>query len=172
MAWKTSCRPRRSVRSETDTNRITIGVTLRRTARKIRRLKGVVGGMCPGYSDSADPRLPDALLSNLVLVAVLSKAPIKSRGPKQNSTQRSSKSSQAKGSWSCRCSSKTANRAAKCHASFPMRLPWSSLFQITFLGTMWDEVPEFVQEITWARSPSISIPQIRFSNRPADPAFM
>ena len=126
--------------------------------------------MCPVYPDSADPGLPDALLSNLV--AVLSKASIKSRGPKQNSTQRSSKSSQAKGSWSCRCSSKTANRAAKCHASFPMRLPWSSLFQITFLGTMWDEVPEFVQEITWARSPSISIPQIRFSNRPADPAFM
>jgi len=29
--------------------------------RKIRRLKGVVGGMCPAYSDSADPRLPDTL---------------------------------------------------------------------------------------------------------------
>jgi hypothetical protein len=47
----------------TDTNRITIGLRLRRTARKIRRLKGVVGGMCPAYSDSADPRLPDALQS-------------------------------------------------------------------------------------------------------------
>ena len=35
---------------------------LRRTARKIRRLKGVVAGMCPAYSDSPDPRLPDALL--------------------------------------------------------------------------------------------------------------
>src|ERR1700732_392239 len=62
MAWKTPCSPGRSVRSETDTNRITIGLTLRRTARKIRRLKGVVGGMCPGYSDPADPRFPDALL--------------------------------------------------------------------------------------------------------------
>src|SRR5260221_13947272 len=61
MAWKTSCSPGRSARSETDTNRITIGLTLRRTARKIRRLKGVVGGMCPSYSDSADPRFPDAL---------------------------------------------------------------------------------------------------------------
>src|SRR5258707_14848057 len=61
MAWKTSCSPGKSARSETDTNRITIGLTLRRTARKIRRLKGVVGGMCPSYSDSADPRFPDAL---------------------------------------------------------------------------------------------------------------
>jgi hypothetical protein len=39
--------------------------------------------MCPVYPDSADPRLPDALLSNPV--AVLSKASINSRGPKQNS---------------------------------------------------------------------------------------
>src|SRR5258707_7850274 len=62
MAWKTSCSPGKSARSETDTNRITIGLTLRRTARKIRRLKGVVGGMCPSYSDSADPRFPDALV--------------------------------------------------------------------------------------------------------------
>ena len=56
-------KPWRSVRSETDTNGITIGLTLRRTARKIRRLKGVVGGMCPGYSDSPDPQHPDALIA-------------------------------------------------------------------------------------------------------------
>jgi hypothetical protein len=53
------------VRSETDTNRITIGLTLRRTVRKISRLKGVVEGMCPVYSDSADPRLLDALAATL-----------------------------------------------------------------------------------------------------------
>ena len=50
---------------------------MRRTVRKIRRLKCVVAGMCPAYSDSADPNrllAAGALKANVDRVMPLAEA--------------------------------------------------------------------------------------------------
>jgi len=57
MARKRSWKSGSCIRSETVTRRITIGLTWRRTIRKISRLKEDVSTMPPGYFSPPAPRL-------------------------------------------------------------------------------------------------------------------
>ena len=50
-----------SIRSETETRQMTMGLTRRRTARRITRLKDALMTIAPGYLTPLDPRPPDAL---------------------------------------------------------------------------------------------------------------
>ena len=58
MAWKISCRSVSSVSSGTETTRMTIGLTSRRTARRVRRWKAsgaVIRGSVPPSVFPGDP---------------------------------------------------------------------------------------------------------------------